>query len=206
MVTLLAVAVLATACSAPRVATAGDTVTVNYTLTLDDGSLYYTTAGRDPTQYELGKGALLQGFEDAVIGMRVGESRTVTVPPEEAYGPVLPELVQEVNRDRLPEGLELATGKQLQSTLNGMPVTVVIREVTPTTVTVDGNHPLAGKNLTFAVELVALQGTASSDGLAGQPLLVWVLGGALLAVVAGFVLYYLRTQRRLRHVVGPAGQ
>ncbi len=197
MATLVAVTFLASGvATAQRVARAGDTVEVNYTLTLDDGSVIYTTIGQEPAQYELGKGALIPGFEEAVIGMQVGESKTVTIPPEKAYGPVRPELVQEVSWDLLPEGFEPEVGKHLQSTLNGTPVAVVITEVTPNTVTIDANHVMAGKNLTFSIELLEI--IENTSGLASLPVLFWVITGALAAIATAFGLYYLKRRHRRR--------
>lgn len=191
---MLLAALVASGCAAQSVKD-GDTVTINYTLALDDGSIYYTTSGGEPHQFTLGEGALIPGFEEAVIGMQVGESKTVKLPPEKAYGSRRPELVMTGDRSLLPEGLQPVVGQQLETTISGEPAMVMVMEVTETTVTLDANHPLAGQNLTFSIELVAIGENLAAGGLANQATINGViLAAAMLGSGAAFL--YLRGRRR----------
>ena len=138
-------------------AKSGDTVRIHYTGTLDDGTQFDSSAGRDPLEFALGAGQVIPGFDNAVDGMAVGESKTVTIPAEEAYGERHEQLVQQVSRDALPEEIEPAVGMQLQSqSPEGQVMMLVVTEVEEESITVDANHPLAGQALTFAIELVEI--------------------------------------------------
>lgn len=138
-------------------ATSGTTVKVHYTGTLEDGSEFDSSADRAPLQVTLGTGSVIPGFEEALIGMQVGERKTVTIPPERAYGPHQPEGVSEYPRDALPDGLEVFVGQRLQATApNGQNVALHVVDVKEDSVTLDANHPLAGKELTFSLELVEI--------------------------------------------------
>ncbi len=138
-------------------AKSGDTVRIHYTGTLDDGTQFDSSSGRDPLEFSLGGGQVIPGFDAAVDGMHVGESKSVTIAPEDAYGERHEQLVQQVPRDILPEDMEPAVGMQLQSqSPDGQVMNLVITEVVDDTVTVDANHPLAGFALTFAIELVEI--------------------------------------------------
>jgi len=138
-------------------ATAGDKVRIHYTGRLDDGTQFDTSEGRDPLEFKLGEGGIIPGFEKAVDGMEVGESKSVTIPPEEAYGERHEQLVQEVPKSALPEEIDPAVGMQLQSqTPDGQTMQLVVTEVGDEAITVDANHPLAGKNLNFDIELVEI--------------------------------------------------
>ena len=133
----------------------GDTVRVHYTGTLEDGTVFDTSLQREPLEFELGAGEMIPGFEQAVLGMHLGEIETVMIPPEQAYGPYRDELVQAVPRDQFPPGIEPAVGMVLQQTEpDGSVLLITIIEVTESTVTLDANHRLAGKTLTFEIELV----------------------------------------------------
>ncbi len=136
----------------------GDTVKVHYTGTLEDGTVFDTSVEREPLEFTLGEGTLIPGFEEAVKGIQVGQSITVTIPAEEAYGPYRDDLVMVIERDQLPEGLSPEVGQrlQMQQTNNGTIVVIVI-DVSETTITVDANHPLAGKDLTFEIELIEIE-------------------------------------------------
>ena len=185
---------LAIASVAIKTVQEGDTVTVNYTLTLDDGSVYYTTSGSNPIKETLGEGKFIPGFEEAVLGMRVGGSKTVTIPPEKAYGQYRNDLVGPVSLDRLPEDLQLVIGEQLEVELtDSTQVITVITDITESTVTLDANHPLAGQNLTFDIELVAVEKNQVLGGRLNQTTLSWaflLLGGLL----SGFTIFYVRKQ------------
>ena len=135
----------------------GDTVKVHYTGTLEDGSMFDTSEGRDPLEFVLGAGSMIPGFEQAVYGLKVGQSKTVTIPAAEAYGPYDDTLLLIISREQLAAGVDPEVGQQLQMrTTEGRTVTVPVVDVSEETVTVDANHPLAGKDLTFEIELVEI--------------------------------------------------
>ena len=135
----------------------GDKVRIHYTGKLDDGTQFDSSRGRDPLEFKLGDGAIIPGFEKAVNGMAVGDSKSVSIPPEDAYGQRHEQLVQEVPKSALPEEIEPAVGMQLQSQApDGQVMQLVVTEVSDDAITVDGNHPLAGKNLNFDIELVEI--------------------------------------------------
>jgi peptidylprolyl isomerase len=135
----------------------GDRVTMDFTLTLEDGTVYDSSIGQDPLQVIVGQGQLLPAFEDELAGMRVGESKTFTLPPEKAYGNYRPEMIGTFDRSMLPEGMEPEIGKQIQAKLkDGTQLVAVITSFTDTSVTLDANHPLAGQTLTFDIELLGI--------------------------------------------------
>lgn len=138
-------------------AKSGDTVRIHYTGTLDDGTQFDSSDGRDPLEFTLGGGQVIPGFDSAVDGMAVGESKSVAIPPDEAYGQRHEQLVQQVPKTALPEDMEPAAGMQLQSQgPDGQVMNLVVTEVADDSITVDANHPLAGQALTFAIELVEI--------------------------------------------------
>lgn len=140
-----------------KVVETGDYIKVHYTGTLDDGSVFDSSEGREPLEFTAGAGQMIKGFDAAVIGMKAGESKTVTIPAEDAYGPYDNELLLVFSKDELPEGLDPKIGDQLPlSGSDGRTMTVPVVDVTETTITVDANHRLAGKDLTFEIELVEL--------------------------------------------------
>lgn len=135
-------------------ATSGDTVHIHYTGTLADGTTFDSSDGRDPLEFTLGEGQVIPGFEEAVTGMEEGETQTVTIDSEKAYGERRDDMVMEINRDRLPEELEPSVGDQLQLSLpDGRRIPVRVMAVADETVTIDANHPLAGRDLTFEITL-----------------------------------------------------
>lgn len=138
-------------------AKSGDTVRIHYTGTLDDGSTFDSSSGRDPLEFTLGAGQVIPGFDQAVTGMDVGDEQTVEIPAEQAYGPRDPNAQQSFPRDKVPDDIPLELGTQLQlSGPQGQPVMVTVAEVTDEAVILDANHPLAGKDLTFQIELVEI--------------------------------------------------
>lgn len=138
-------------------AKSGDTVKIHYTGTLEDGTEFDSSAGREPLEFALGGGQVIPGFDSAVDGMSVGENKTVTIPAGEAYGDRHDQLVQEVPKSALPPEMEPSVGMQLQSqSPEGQVMNLIITEVADESVTVDANHPLAGQALTFAIELVEI--------------------------------------------------
>jgi peptidylprolyl isomerase len=131
----------------------GSEVTVHYTGTLDDKSVFDTSEDRDPLSFTIGDGNLIAGFENAMLGMKKGETKTIALPPEEAYGPYRDELVIQVERNELPiEDPEV--GAILQSSVQGEVVHFTIVEMDNTHVTLDANHPLAGETLHFEITVV----------------------------------------------------
>ncbi|MEX2374635.1 MAG: peptidylprolyl isomerase, partial [Dehalococcoidia bacterium] len=145
---------LITACGAGEegpVAQTGDTVSVHYTGTLDDGTQFDSSVGGEPLTFTVGSGQLIAGFDTAVVGMEVGETKRVRMEPGEAYGERMDDRVIQLPREEAPEGLQ--AGQQVM--LGQTPA--MIMEVTDETVTVDANHPLAGQVLTFDIELVSVQ-------------------------------------------------
>jgi FKBP-type peptidyl-prolyl cis-trans isomerase 2 len=138
-------------------AKAGDTVRIHYTGTLNDGSEFDSSAGRDPLEFTVGGGQIIPGLDREIVGMKVGDRKTVNVPCDEAYGQHNPEAMQEVPRASLPAEIEPEVGKRLQAvTQDGRQITVAIAAVTDDIVTMDANHPLAGQDLIFDVELVEI--------------------------------------------------
>jgi peptidylprolyl isomerase len=138
-------------------AKAGDSVKIHYTGTLDDGTQFDSSDGREPLAFELGSGQVIPGFDKAVDGMAVGETKSVNIPAEDAYGPHHPQMIQEVPRSALPDDLEPAEGMGLQAQgPDGQVLNLVVTGVQEDSITVDGNHPLAGKALTFDIELVSI--------------------------------------------------
>jgi len=133
----------------------GDTVKIHYTGTLADGSTFDSSAGRDPLEFTVGSGQIIPGLDTAIPGMTVGDKKVVNVPCAEAYGATNPDACQAVPRSNIPDDIPLDLGAQLQmQTPSGQVVPVTVVDVTETDVTLDANHPLAGKDLTFAIELI----------------------------------------------------
>ncbi len=138
-------------------AKSGDTVRIHYTGTLADKSVFDTSRERDPLEFTLGSGQVIAGFDDAVTGMGIGESKTVTIPSDRAYGPLKPEARQPFPKDKFPDGMTIELGSRLQlQTPEGQPLMVTVAEITDEHVILDGNHPLAGKDLTFDIELMEI--------------------------------------------------
>jgi peptidylprolyl isomerase len=139
-------------------AQAGNTVLVHYKGTLPDGQLFDSSEGREPLSFKLGSGMVIKGFDDGVTGMAVGDKKTVHIPNAEAYGPVNEEMVIEFPRNQIPAEIPLVVGESLNMHQDGGQVMqVVIKEVTDAYVILDANHPLAGQDLIFELELVEIQ-------------------------------------------------
>lgn len=135
----------------------GKTVKVHYTGTLNDENktLFDSSREREPLEFTLGAGQMIQGFDNAVEGMAVGESKKVEVPMDEAYGPRKDEAIISVSKTQLPEGMEPQVGMQLEATQqDGRKQLLVVADVKEEEVVLDANHPLAGKDLVFDIELV----------------------------------------------------
>jgi peptidylprolyl isomerase len=135
----------------------GDTVSVHYTGKLGDGSVFDSSEGRDPLQFEIGSSTVIPGFEHAVVGMEPGESKTTTVPAEQGYGEREQSKVVEVERAQLPENIDLRVGQRLKLTDQQQNSTyVTVAEMSEAVVKLDANHPLAGQELVFDIELVEI--------------------------------------------------
>jgi len=134
-----------------------DTVKVHYTGKLEDGTVFDSSEGRDPLEFTVGGGQVIPGFDEAVVGLEVGESRTATLPPEDAYGPHREELVLSTDRGQFPEDAEPQVGDQFQlATQSGQRIPATVVEIEGDAITLDANHPLAGKALVFDIELVEI--------------------------------------------------
>ncbi len=133
----------------------GSMVKVHYTGTLSDGSVFDSSLEKEPLQFKLGSGQVIPGFEQAVLSMNVGETKTVTIPADQAYGQRRDELVLVVEKEKLPADLNPKTGDKLQMRQpNGSPVIVSVTDINEKTITLDANHALAGKDLNFELTLV----------------------------------------------------
>lgn len=135
----------------------GDTIHVHYTGTLDDGSEFDSSRGREPLTFTVGAGQMIAGFDAAVVGMQVGDTKTVTIPAAEAYGEPRPTLVATIPRAQIPPTVDPQVGQRFQLGRGDNALPVVVVEVTPEHVVLDGNHPLAGQDLTFAIEVVGIE-------------------------------------------------
>lgn len=136
----------------------GDTVKVHYTGTLEDGTVFDSSLKREPLEFALGAGEMIPGFEEAIRRMQVGQSKTVTIPANKAYGPYLASRLLVIEREQLPEGLNPEVGQRFQVLqAEGPSILVIVTEVFETFIVVDANHPLAGKDLTFEIELIEIK-------------------------------------------------
>ena len=139
----------------------GDTVAVHYTGTLGDGTVFDSSRERDPLEFTLGSGQVIPGFDTAVEGLAEGESVKTTIACDQAYGKRNDQLVIETPRQHIPAEVQLEVGRRLQARSSEGQVTgVTVTKVTDETVTLDANHPLAGQDLTFEIELVEIRSAA----------------------------------------------
>jgi peptidylprolyl isomerase len=139
------------------VAKNGDTVRVDYTLSLSDGTMYQTTVGSTPLELVIGSGKYLADFEEAIIGMKAGESKTITIPAADAYGEYREDLVFTIKRSQIQDGENIEVGDYLSVTdSSGNTTQVKVIEVSDTNVTIDANSPLAGEDLTFKIDLLEI--------------------------------------------------
>ncbi len=135
-----------------------DTVKVHYTGKLADGQVFDTSEGKEPIEFTLGQGQLIPGFEKGLIDMKLNEKKTINIPVDEAYGPPREDLVQEVDKNQLPPEIQPEVGMGLVSkTPDGIEMNLLVAEVKESTIVVDGNHPLAGKDLIFDLEVVDIK-------------------------------------------------
>ncbi len=135
----------------------GDTVRVHYTGKLEDGKEFDSSLKRQPLQFEVGAGSVIKGFEDAVVGLKQGEKKSVRIPPEEAYGSYDENLLVEMPKTSLPEGVVPEVGMRLQiENQQGQALPVVVTDILDGSIKLDANHPLAGKTLLFDLEAVEI--------------------------------------------------
>lgn len=143
----------------------GDTVKVHYHGKLTNGETFDSSAGREPLEFEVGSGMVIKGFDDGVTGMELGDKKTINIPADEAYGQRNPEMIIEMPKDRFPKDMELEVGTpMMMSDQEGQQFQVTIVEIKEEVVMLDANHPLAGEELTFDLELVEISG--------GKPLII----------------------------------
>ncbi len=143
----------------------GDKIKVHYHGKLTSGETFDSSAGREPLEFEVGSGMVIKGFDDGVTGMQVGEKKTINIPAEEAYGPRNPEMIIEMPKERFPKDMEIEVGTPLgMSDQNGQQFQVTVVEIKDDAVMLDANHPLAGEELIFDLELVEIVG--------GKPLII----------------------------------
>jgi peptidylprolyl isomerase len=137
-------------------AKAGDTVKVFYTGKLDDETVFDSNVGEESMEFTIGQGQLIPGFENAVLGMNVGDSTKIHIAADDAYGPYLEDRLVVLPRSEMPAGLDPQVGQRLQFGSPEGRVIVLVTETSPESITVDGNHPLAGKDLTFEIQLTEI--------------------------------------------------
>ena len=141
----------------------GDTIKVHYHGKLTDGSTFDSSEGREPLEFTVGSGAVIQGFDDGVTGMTIGEKKTINIPADEAYGQKDEDRVMDFPIDRFPPDMKPELGMQLNmSNGEGQNIPVVITEINDDSITLDANHPLAGEELVFDLELVEIVKPKSS--------------------------------------------
>ena len=148
---------------------AGDTISVNYTGKFQDGEIFDTSEGRTPLVFTVGAGQLIRGFDDAVVGVKVGEKKTITISPEEGYGERREELVVDMPASNIPPDMNLTVGMQVQLVdQSGNPIPAYVQEIVDDIVKMDVNHPLAGKTLVFEFEIVETGLTPEPMGCGGS--------------------------------------
>ncbi len=141
-----------------KIAKKGDTVRVHYVGKTKDGEVFDSSKGREPLEFRIGDKKMIPGFEAALVGMSEGSTKSVTLPSSEAYGPHDRTLISKVEKSLLPADLPISVGTRLQiGDENDIPAIVTITDITESTITLDANHPLAGEDLAFDIELVDLQ-------------------------------------------------
>ncbi|MBL7752076.1 MAG: peptidylprolyl isomerase [Chitinophagaceae bacterium] len=137
----------------------GDKVKVHYHGKLTSGETFDSSAGRQPLEFEVGSGMVIKGFDNGVMGMVVGDKKTVTIPVDDAYGPRNPDMMINFPKDRFPEGMEVEVGMPLvMNNASGEQFQVRVAEIEGENVVLDANHPLAGEELVFDIELVEIVG------------------------------------------------
>ncbi|MBK8946720.1 MAG: FKBP-type peptidyl-prolyl cis-trans isomerase [Ignavibacteriae bacterium] len=136
----------------------GDTIKVHFTGTLDDGSIFDSSVNRNPLKFKVGAGEVIQGFDEAVIGMKLNQEKIVNINSDKAYGPKVKELIVNVDKNNFPSTLKIKLNQKYKvPTESGESMIVKVTNISGDTIELDGNHPLAGKNLTFKITLVEIE-------------------------------------------------
>lgn len=136
----------------------GDKVTIHINVWLENGTNFVSSRDDEPLEFTIGKGEVISGFENAIIGMEVGEKKTVTIPPEDAFGQRHEELVVDVSKSDFPEHITPVIGERLKIRMRGSdPIEVTVKDTSEDTVTLDANHPLAGYTLTYNIQLISIK-------------------------------------------------
>ena len=145
------------------VAKNGDAVKIHYTGKLDDGTIFDSSVGREPLEFTIGEGQVIPGFENIVLGMQPGDSKTETIDKDQAYGDRRDDMIFRVERSQLPPDLNPEAGQELyMQQPGGMALPVLVIDTDESSITIDANHPLAGQDLTFEVQLVSIDSSAPS--------------------------------------------
>jgi len=134
----------------------GNVVAVHYTGKLTDGNVFDSSQGKEPLKFQVGSGQIIPGFENAILGKNVGDKVTINITPEQAYGDLREDLVVKVGKDQLPGEVQVGQSLSAQAD-NGQEVNVVVKEINEDHVVIDGNHPLAGKDLVFDIEVLEIE-------------------------------------------------
>lgn len=135
----------------------GDTIQIHYKGTLDDGEVFDSSEGREPLQFQVGSGMVIKGFDDGVVGMKIGDKKSINIPSKEAYGESNPEMIFDFERSQIPAEIPVEVGGMLNMHNGQQQVPVKILEVSDDKIKLDANHPLAGRDLNFDLELVQIQ-------------------------------------------------
>ncbi len=136
----------------------GDTVKVDFTGKLEDGQVFGSTEGKDPLEFKIGEGKIIPGIENEIQGMNEGDKKTVNVSPDKAYGPYRDELIEEVEKEKFPTDVDPEVGQAFEIPQpQGQPMIVRVTDIKDDKITLDGNHPLAGKDLVFELELLEIE-------------------------------------------------
>jgi peptidylprolyl isomerase len=142
----------------------GDTVSLHYKGSFEDGTVFDSSDTHGALKFTIGKGTVIPGFEEAVVGMKLGETKTVTIPPEKGYGPHKDELLIKINKTELPTDLDPVVGQRLEFSKDKQRLQLTVSEVTGDAVVFDANHPLAGKTLFFELLLLEIEGEGEGKG------------------------------------------
>jgi peptidylprolyl isomerase len=165
---LILMAALVMGCGGGRGAAVGDRVTLHYTGKLDDGTVFGSSVGGEPLTFVIGDGTMLAAFDEEVRGMGVGERKSFTIPAEKAYGEYRKDLVVVLPRDELDEDLQVGELVPLPNMTSGEMIYFRVIKISDTEVTLDANHPLAGQDLTFEIEIVAIEPAGATTDNAGE--------------------------------------
>ncbi|MCW8848593.1 MAG: FKBP-type peptidyl-prolyl cis-trans isomerase [Melioribacteraceae bacterium] len=135
----------------------GDIIKIHFTGTLEDGSVFDSSEGKKPLKFKVGNGDVISGIDEAVIGMKLNQKKSIYLNSDKAYGPIEKEFIISIEKEKLPPNLEVQIGYQLQiPNEDGEPFQVRVTKITDNFIELDGNHPLAGKNLMFALQIVEI--------------------------------------------------